>query len=271
LTYLAALPTTTPLPPFYMFHGLLDCNIAPAQSERLQSRGTDTFMHTLLLVDDDTSLLHMLQAFLTQEGFRVLIATDGTQALAMVAAFEPALLVLDYMMPGLSGIEVLALLRQHHAVPVLMLTARRDDADRIKGLDMGADDYLAKPFNARELLARIRAILRRTQTRQALTQHLTLGHLELLAEQTTAYWQSIPLALTHTEYRLLEILVRQVGYVVSKDEMALYALKRSLTVFDRSIDVHIGRLRTKLDDIAGDCLSIRTVRAQGYQLLLLPV
>jgi DNA-binding response OmpR family regulator len=224
-------------------------------------------MQTLLLVDDDTNLLQMLQAFLSEEGFRVLIATNGRQALELVEAFEPALLVLDYMMPELDGIQVLALLRQHNAVPVLMLTARHDDADRIKGLDMGADDYLAKPFNARELLARIRAILRRTQTRQALTQHLIWGDLQLFSDKACAYWQQQPLELTHTEYRLLEILVRQVGYVVSKEEMALYALKRPLTAFDRSIDVHIGRLRAKLSETAGEAVGIRTVRAQGYQLL----
>lgn len=223
---------------------------------------------TLLLVDDDQAFLLMLKDYVEQEGFGTLQAYTAQAALEQLQTLEPDLIILDYMMPGMNGIEMLTLLRQSSTIPVLMLTARHDDQDRIKGLEMGADDYLGKPFNSRELLARIKAILRRTERQTPFLRHIRVGALQLFPEKTQAIWQGEALNLTHTEYKLLEILSRQVGFVVSKQELSLYALKRPLMDYDRSIDVHMGHLRAKLGNSPKEQSYIGTVRGQGYQLLL---
>lgn len=223
---------------------------------------------TLLLVDDDHAFLLMLQDYIEQEGYTTLLAPHIHLALEYLQQLEPDLIILDYMMPVMNGLELLTLLRQNHTTPILMLTARDDDQDRIKGLEMGADDYLCKPFNSRELLARIKAILRRTQRSIPFIRNIDLKILKIFPERTQALWHNTELDLTYTEYKLLELLARHIGFVVSKQELSLYALRRPLVAYDRSIDVHIGHLRAKLGIAADGTSYIRTIRGQGYQLFI---
>lgn len=223
---------------------------------------------TLLLVDDDQAFLLLLQEYIEQEGYTTLIAPTVQLALEHLQYVELDLIILDYMMPVMNGLELLTLVRQHHHTPILMLTARDDDQDRIKGLEMGADDYLCKPFNSRELLARIHAILRRTQRSNSFVRNIDLKVLKIFPERTQAVWHDVELNLTYTEYKLLELLARHIEFVVSKQELSLYALRRPLLAYDRSIDVHIGHLRTKLGVDADGNSYIRTIRGQGYQLFI---
>lgn len=224
---------------------------------------------TVLLVDDDKSFLLMLQEYLEQEAYKTLLAYSAQMALEQIQRYEPELIILDYMMPNMNWLELLTLLRQQNIlIPILMLTARDDDQDRIKGLEMGADDYLCKPFNSRELLARIKAILRRTGHSTPFIRHIDLKILKIFPERAQVIWHKQELELTHTEYKLLELLARHIGFIVSKQELSIYALRRPLVLYDRSIDVHIGRLRTKLGLAPDGTSYIRTIRGRGYQLLL---
>ncbi|HNF89326.1 MAG TPA: response regulator transcription factor, partial [Thiobacillaceae bacterium] len=177
-------------------------------------------MNNVLLVDDDPELLAMMAEYLGREGFVVETAPTGERGLerAMAGAFD--IVVLDVMMPGMTGVEVLAQLRRESPLPVLMLTAKGDDTDRIVGLELGADDYVAKPCTARELTARIRAILRRSQNNDGLAaRQLHVGELSLSPAKRLAHWRGMPLELTSTEFNLLEVLARNAGRVVSKSEL----------------------------------------------------
>lgn len=228
-------------------------------------------MTKVLLVDDDVELVEMLKDYLEQEGFDADAAYDGESGVAKALSLSPAIVVLDSMMPRLSGVEVLRRIRQSSAVPVLMLTARGNDIDRIVGLELGADDYVAKPCSARELVARIRAILRRARAVDApasdAPQVLATGLLTLWPEHLRAEWGGQPLELTGTEFHLLEVLVRHAGRTVSKQELSETALGRPLQRFDRSIDTHISNIRQKLSSLAGASSCIRTVYRAGYQFI----
>lgn len=224
--------------------------------------------HTVLLVDDDVELVDLLRDYLNQEGFVVLTAHDGLAGLATLSAAVD-MVVLDVMMPGLSGIETLARIRSGSSVPVLMLTARGDDADRIAGLELGADDYVAKPCTARELTARIRAILKRTgNTTAALTQPITVGRLTVWPAQRRAERAGETIDLTSTEFSLVELLVRKAGQPVTKAELSQEALGRALTRFDRSVDVHMSSIRHKLGKLPDGRSTIQTVIRKGYQLIV---
>lgn len=222
----------------------------------------------VLLVDDDAELTAMLATYLEREGFAVQTARDGEEGAAMALSGRFAIVVLDIMMPRLSGIEALRLIRAKSRIPVLMLTARGDEIDRIVGLDLGADDYVPKPCSPGELVARIRAILRRTEhPADTTTSALVAGGLTLWPGNRRAEWQGRPLELTGTEFNLLEVLVRQAGHLVSKDELSRQALGRPLTAFDRRIDVHVSSIRQKLGLRPDGESWIRTVRGMGYQLV----
>ncbi|HKK14570.1 MAG TPA: response regulator transcription factor [Gammaproteobacteria bacterium] len=227
-------------------------------------------MTRVLLVDDDPELSEMLSEYLAGEGFAVDTAPDGEQGAARGAGDAYDVVVLDVMLPGLDGFEVLRRIRRVTRVPVLMLTAKGDEVDRIVGLELGADDYLPKPFNPRELAARLRAILRRTSGGNAGggADSLWAGALEVRPGARTAYWQGEPLVLTSTEYNLLEVLARQAGHVVSKAELSERALGRKLARYDRSIDMHVSKLRRKLGGEGEEHSPIRTVRGVGYQLVV---
>ncbi len=228
-------------------------------------------MNRILLADDDIELCEMLKQYLEVEGFQVGLAHDGEAALNQARIGDYDLIVLDVMMPQLNGFDVLRELRRDSLMPVLMLTARGEDVDSIVGLELGADDYLPKPCNPRVLVARIRAILRRAQSK---TEHgketespetLKLSDLEIQTGSRTVTLDGKPVAMTSTEYSVLEVLLREAGHVVSKEELSDRALGRELTRYDRSIDMHLSSLRKKLGPLANGEERIKTVRGVGYQ------
>jgi two-component system, OmpR family, response regulator len=223
----------------------------------------------VLLVDDDVELVELLRDYLEREGFAVAVAHDGAAGVAAVLSGSNDIVVLDVMMPGMSGIQALAQIRATSAVPVIMLTARGDDADRIAGLERGADDYVPKPCTPRELAARIRAILKRVgATATAPAQAIVVGTLSVWPTQRRAERAGKSLDLTSTEFNLVELLARNAGLTVSKEELSQEALGRPLTRFDRSIDVHMTSIRQKLGKLADGRSCIQTVIRKGYQLIV---
>jgi DNA-binding response OmpR family regulator len=224
---------------------------------------------SLLIADDDVELCELLAQFLQAEGFAVSCVHNGAEAIATLQRNTYSLLLLDVMMPVMDGFDVLRSVRKNSNLPVLMLTAKGDEIDRIVGLELGADDYLAKPFNPRELLARVRAILRRSTQSGQSGETLSVGKLVLNgATRQVRYAESV-LELTSAEFALLAVLMAQAGHVVSRDELSQRGLGRGLLPYDRSVDVHIGKLRKKLAAIDPQRDWIVAVRGLGYQLLQL--
>ncbi|MBA5603879.1 response regulator transcription factor [Duganella sp. FT3S] len=228
-------------------------------------------MSKVLLIDDDVELIGMFQEYLEQEGFDVKAVHDGEAGTAEALTGLYAIAILDVMMPRMNGLETLRRIRTSSQLPILMLTARGDDTDRIVGLELGADDYVAKPCTPRELTARIRAILRRAQAVPADASGglatLTVGQLTMWPEQRRAAWAGVKLQLTSTEFNLLEVLARNAGRPVSKNTLSEQGLGRPMARFDRNIDVHLSSLRHKLGTIADGRSCLQTVYRQGYQLI----
>lgn len=226
-------------------------------------------MTHILIVDDDTELSAMLGEYLEAEGLEITGVFDGDTGLQRALSGQYDGIVLDVMLPGIDGFEVLRRIRASSSIPVLMLTAKGDDIDRIVGLEIGADDYLPKPFNPRELLARLRAILRRTQTTASkalpTTKTIQIGILELQPASRIASVSGTTLDVTSTEFNLLLVLAQHAGQVVSKEFLSKHAMGRTLEKYDRSIDMHMSNLRKKLTELT-TTPSIITVRGQGYQL-----
>jgi DNA-binding response OmpR family regulator len=223
----------------------------------------------VLLVDDDRELCQMLSEYLDAEHFDVRSVHDGGEALAELQGGEFEIVILDVMLPSVGGLDVLRKLGASYPTPILMLTARGDDVDRIVGLELGADDYLSKPFNPRELVARIRAILRRASSRASrggVPDELTVGPITLNTGTRQVHVAAKPVALTGAEFRVLELLMRSVGQVISRESMTEQALGRKLAAYDRSIDTHISNLRRKLELEAGKNPEIKNVRGSGYTL-----
>jgi two-component system, OmpR family, response regulator CpxR len=224
-------------------------------------------MNSILVIDDDMDLCELLRDYLTAEGFAVETVYDGPGGAERAVSGQYALVVLDVMLPGINGFEVLRRIRAISRVSVLMLTAKGDDVDRIVGLEMGADDYLPKPFNPRELLARIRAVLRRAESDQQLqtdSGRLVSGDIELIYGTRTVLREGRKVDLTSVEFAILETLLRLAGQVVSRDDLVQQALGRRLSAYDRSIDVHVSSLRRKLGQRRDDTERIKTVRNVGY-------
>lgn len=223
----------------------------------------------ILLVDDDKALCALLSKYLHTEGLKVDCLYSGETALTHLQTENPyQVLVLDIMMPGISGLEVLQQLRPHNNIPVIMLTGQGDDADRIRGLDMGADDYLGKPCNPRELLARIHALLRRAQPAvENSTAELNIHGISLNPGTLTTQVNGKNLQLTNAEFSTLHTLMATPGEIISKQILTEKALRRKLEMHDRSIDVHISRLRQKLSSHGIDNI-IKSIRSIGYQLVL---
>lgn len=222
----------------------------------------------ILLVDDDAELCALLGEFLRREGFQVESEHEGRRGLERAADGWADLVVLDVMLPGLDGFEILHQLRQSSQVPVVMLTARGEDVDRIVGLDMGADDYISKPFNPRELVARIRAVLRRYEARPAgLPMRLEVNGVTIDAGTREAFSGGRKVELTTFEFDILEMLMRSAGRVLSRDRLMENFYNRKATPFDRSIDMHISHIRKKLE--RGESL-IKTIRGVGYQFCRTP-
>jgi DNA-binding response OmpR family regulator len=227
-------------------------------------------MNQVLLIDDDTELVAMFTEYLEQEGFRVACAHDGETGAREALSGQYAIAILDVMMPRMNGIDTLRRIRAASRIPVLMLTGRGDDADRILGLELGADDYVTKPCTPRELTARVRAILRRTQgagSTEGPGITLTVGKLTMLPEQRRATWDGNALELTSTEFNLLEVLARNAGRPVSKNDLSEQGLGRPLARFDRNIDVHLSSLRHKLGTLSDGRSCLQTVYRLGYQLI----
>jgi two-component system response regulator CpxR len=231
-------------------------------------------MERLLIVDDDRELCELVAELLEGEGFGVDVENRSDEGLARALSGEHSLVVLDVMMPGMNGFEVLRRLRaEGSGVHVLMLTARGDDVDRIVGLEIGADDYLPKPFNPRELVARIQAVLRRARTptrasassaAAASPERVTVGDVEVETGTRHVRREGETVELTNVEYEILVILLSAAGRVVTREDLVRSALGREISVFDRSIDMHISHLRKKLGRRAGEFERIKTVRGVGY-------
>ncbi|MGA3114657.1 MAG: response regulator transcription factor [Syntrophobacteraceae bacterium] len=229
-------------------------------------------MNHILVIDDDTELCELLTEYLKHEGFEITSVYDGEQGLhlAVSGADKYDLIILDIMLPGMNGFEVLQHLRTQSDTPVLMLTARDEEVDRIVGLEMGADDYLPKPFNPRELIARARAILRRTKDRNekyaavSMPEKISVGDIELDTGTRVVNRDGERIELTSVEFGFLEMLLRAAGHVVTREQLAEGVLGRNLTAYDRSVDVHLSSLRKKLGHKLGEIERIKTVRGAGY-------
>ncbi|MBO2588551.1 response regulator [Shewanella algae] len=224
-------------------------------------------MSRILLIDDDLGLAELLGQLLELEGFELTLAHDGQSGLELAIANDYDLILLDVMLPKLNGFEVLRELRGKKQTPVLMLTARGDEIDRVVGLEIGADDYLPKPFNDRELVARIRAIIRRANiTPQDIPQSgvQTIGDLSLDSARQEAYCNEQLLLLTGTEFSLLYTLANQAGELIGKDELSETVLGKKLMPFDRSLDMHLSNLRKKLPERSDGRPRVKTIRGKGY-------
>jgi DNA-binding response OmpR family regulator len=229
----------------------------------------------ILLVDDDMELATMLSEYLSAEGFNPTAVHSGEAGVAAALSGDYAAVVLDIMLPGIGGIEALRRIRHHSAVPVIMLTAKGDDIDRVIGLEMGADDYVPKPCFPRELVARLRAVLRRTMDKapppplpQAAAPHEAIKHgpITLYSASRRVYCGNDPLELTASEFSMLEALMQTPDAVVSKDDLSVRVLGRKRESYDRSVDVHMSNLRQKLTQALGHPPDIDTVRGIGYLL-----
>ena len=226
-------------------------------------------MERVLIVDDDIQLCRLLTERLGTEGFTIEAVHDGPRGLQRALSMEHALVVLDLMLPGMGGLDVLRRLRAASPVPVLILTARGEDVDRILGLEIGADDYLPKPFNPRELIARIRAILRRSARVEDSSAPLVVGDIRLDSKAREVWLNDAPLSLTSVEFSLLEAFLQNAGRVVSRELLTETVLGRKLGPFDRVIDVHVSNVRKKLGPAqCGE--RIKAVRGSGYLFVVRP-
>jgi two-component system OmpR family response regulator len=223
----------------------------------------------ILLIDDDVKLIEMVRDYLTQEGFDVTMVHDGSAGVREALNGRYAIAVVDVMMPGINGIEVLRRIRKESSIPILMLTARGDDTDRIIGLELGADDYVPKPCTSRELTARIRAILKRAGGKGDGTPRAALkaGVLTVWPDKRKAEWGGKPVDLTSSEFSLLEVLLRNAGQVVSKEELSELGLGKPLSRFDRAIDMHMCNIRQKLGELPDGRSCIQTIIRKGYMLI----
>ena len=238
-------------------------------SEPCCCRSTIKPVDRILVIDDDVELCSLVGEYLAPEGFQVESAADGTRGLEQALNGEFLLVVLDVMLPGLNGFEVLRRLRDKSRIPVLLLTARGEDVDRIVGLEIGADDYLPKPFNPRELVARIRAILRRTRASERSgsgqpSEILRVGEVELDPATRTVLQKGKQVEFTSVEFNLLHVLLREAGRVVPRERLVDIVLSRKFSPFDRSIDMHVSKIRKKLGDSDSGVDHIKTVRGVGY-------
>jgi two-component system, OmpR family, response regulator CpxR len=220
-------------------------------------------MNKILIIDDDEELCELVSEYLTVEGFEVNAVHDGESGVREALKNEHDLVVLDVMLPKKNGFDVLREVRQTSKIPVIMLTARGDDMDKIVGLEIGADDYLPKPFNPRELVARLRAILRRTtqaeETQQLASEKLQIDDIEISISGRSAKRNDNELQLTAVEFDLLAELLKNAGNIVKKEDLSVKVLERKLSPFDRSLDMHVSNLRKKLDNDR-----IKTIRSVGY-------
>ncbi len=226
-------------------------------------------MDRILVIDDDVELCSLVAEYLQPEGFEIEAVYDGKRGLARALSEEHLIVVLDVMLPGLNGFDVLRQLRKSSKIPVLLLTARGEDVDRIVGLEIGADDYLPKPFNPRELVARIRAVLRRTrvgenQAKTSIPEVIRVGDVELDPATRSVRQKGKAVDLTSVEFNLLQTLLLEAGRVVTREQLVDTVLGRKFSPFDRSIDMHVSKVRRKLGDSDSSSDLIKTIRGVGY-------
>jgi len=222
-------------------------------------------MSSILIVDDEPQILDILSSYLRKEGYHVLTASEGGQALEIAATYPLALMILDLMLPDKSGEEVCMEVRKTSRVPILMLTAKSGEADRIRGLEIGADDYLVKPFSPRELVARVRAILRRMGDYQSLSDLVEIGGLTVSLGEKRIFLRGKAVETTPNEFRLLATLVRYPGRTWTRDELVEEVLGMDFLGSDRTIDTHIKNLRQKIEDDPRQPVYIKTVYGLGYR------
>lgn len=225
----------------------------------------DRMSHTLLLVDDEEKVLEFMEPFLRQEGFQIVTAKTGREALQKAREKKPSLVVLDWMLPEMSGIEVCRELRKTSAVGIIMVTARTEETDKIIGLEVGADDYLTKPFSLRELSARIRSVLRRMEGHEAAEQTMERGELTISEAQCRVWKRGEEVALTPTEFKLLLTLAAKPGIVYSRLQLLQSALEDDMLNDERTVDAHISRLRKKVEDDPSKPQYVHTVYGFGYR------
>lgn len=224
-------------------------------------------MNKVLIIDDDEELCDLVSEYLTVEGFETEAVHDGESGLKRAASGDHEMAILDVMLPKMNGFEVLRNLRKESSLPVLMLTARGEETERIVGLETGADDYLPKPFNPRELVARLRAILRRTQPEDGestIPEKIVVGDLELAPAARSVKLGGKDVVLTSVEFDLLTALLKKAGSIVKKEDLSETVLERELSPYDRSLDMHISNLRKKLGSRDDNSERIKTVRSVGY-------
>ena len=220
----------------------------------------------VLVVDDDVKTVELVKLYLNRDGYRVLTAYDGVEALRLARESHPDLIVLDLMLPGIDGLEICRILRAESDVPIIMLTAMATDQDRLTGLDLGADDYVTKPFSPRELAARVRAVLRRLPGERG-PEKIEHGKLTLDFPKHEAFLAGKPLNLTPVEFKLLGVLAKEPGWVFSRAQIIEKAFGHDFEGFDRTIDVHILNLRRKIEPDPRHPRYIKTVYGAGYKLL----
>jgi two-component system alkaline phosphatase synthesis response regulator PhoP len=221
----------------------------------------------VLIVDDDVKIVELVRLYLARDGYHVITAYNGTDALKLARESHPDLLVLDIMLPGVNGLEICRILRAESPVPIILLTAKTTEQDRIIGLDLGADDYVTKPFSPRELAARVRAVFRRTSdnSEDAGPQELKFSNLTVNFTRHEAYISEKPLKLTPVEFKLLGVFVREPNRVFSRTQLVEKVLGYDFDGFDRTIDVHILNLRRKLEQTPDQPQYIKTVYGSGYK------
>jgi len=220
---------------------------------------------TILLVDDEAKVLHIMSSFLKSEGFEIVTAQTGIEALAKMKEVNPVLVVLDWMMPNMSGLDVCREIRKVSNVGIIIVTAKSDEMDKIVGLEVGADDYITKPFSLRELLARIRSVLRRITKNHPMEENLERGDITISISQYRVWKQGKEVMMTPTEFKLLFNLAEKPGIVYSRLQLLKAALEDDLFNVERTVDAHISRLRRKLEDDPSNPKYIQTVYGFGYR------
>lgn len=221
--------------------------------------------HTLLLVDDEAKVIEFMETFLQQEGYHIVTAASGKEALQKAKETKPSLVVLDWMLPGMNGIDVCRELRKSSRVGIIMVTARTEESDKIIGLEVGADDYLTKPFSLRELAARIRSVLRRMEGNEVASQTMERGDLSLSESQCRVWKGDEEISLTPTEFKLMLALAAKPGIVYSRLQLLQAALEDDVLNDERTVDAHISRIRKKTEEDPANPLYIQTVYGFGYR------
>jgi len=224
-------------------------------------------MATVVLIDDEAEILNLVRDYLSREGFQVLTATNGSEALDLVAVHHPDLILLDWMLPGMSGLEICRRLRETSSIPIIMLTAKSEEVDRVLGLEFGADDYIIKPFSLRELAVRIKTVLRRAGRtgQEAGSTVLVRGDLSIDPVSHRVWLKGQEIALTPTEFKILHLLASRPGTVYSRLQLLRQAMGEEYLYYERSIDTHISNLRKKIEDNPSEPRFIQTVFGIGYR------